>query len=158
MYRHANENARIYLGIALLLTAAILFAIYSGAMRERKLIETTSQMRQAKDALAQANQELEMRVDERTADLEKEVHERKEAQIALAREPGTLRLGRGAVNDGIWDWNILTDEDYLSPRWKSILGLCRRRTSQRRIVLLRTHPPRRQGGRYRGGPRPSGRE
>lgn len=122
VYRHSNENAPIYLGITLLLTAAILFAIYSGAMRERKLTETTSQMQQAKDALAQTNQELETRVDERTADLEKEVHQRKEAQTALVRSQERYALVEGAVNDGIWDWNILTDEDYLSPRWKSILG------------------------------------
>ena len=122
VYRHANENARIYFGIVSLLTASILLAIYLGAMREQKLIETTSQMQQAKDSLAQTNQELETRVNERTADLEKEIDERKEAQIALARSQERYALVERAVNDGIWDWNILTDEDYLSPRWKRILG------------------------------------
>lgn len=122
VYRHANENARVYLAIALLLTAAILFAIYQGAMRERKLIEATSQMQQAKDALARGNQDLERRVDERTADLEQEIQKRTEAQTALAQSQERYALVEGAVNDGIWDRNILTGEVYLSPRWKGILG------------------------------------
>ncbi len=33
-----------------------------------------------------------------------------------------LRMVIDATNDGIWDWNPATHEDYLSPRWKAILG------------------------------------
>jgi PAS domain S-box-containing protein len=90
VYRRANENARIYWGIALLLTAAILIGIGLGARREQRLIETTSKMKQAKEE--------------------------------LRRSQERYTLVEDAVNDGIWDWGILTDEDYLSPRWKAILG------------------------------------
>lgn len=44
------------------------------------------------------------------------------SEDALRRGKERYRLVEAAVNDGIWDWNLLTDEDYLSPRWKSILG------------------------------------
>jgi PAS domain S-box-containing protein len=41
---------------------------------------------------------------------------------ALKNSEDRYALVENAVNDGIWDWNVLTDEDYLSPRWKSLLG------------------------------------
>lgn len=33
-----------------------------------------------------------------------------------------MHLVLKATHDGIWDWNLQTHEDYLSPRWKEIVG------------------------------------
>jgi PAS domain S-box-containing protein len=90
VYRRANENARIYWGIALLLTAAILIGIGLGARREQKLIDTTSKMKQTKEE--------------------------------LRRSQERYKLVEDAVNDGIWDRNLITGEGFYSSRWRKILG------------------------------------
>ncbi|MEL7338350.1 MAG: diguanylate cyclase, partial [Planctomycetota bacterium] len=33
------------------------------------------------------------------------------------------QLASAGTRDGIWDWNIRTDELYLSPRWRSLVGM-----------------------------------
>ncbi len=46
----------------------------------------------------------------------------KKTKEALDFQVERMRLVIKGTNDGIWDWNILTKDDYLSPRWKEIVG------------------------------------
>jgi PAS domain S-box-containing protein len=71
----------------------------------------------------------------------REAEQRRQAEEALLRSQERYVLAQRAVNDGLWDWNILNDEDYFSPRWKEIIGYRDDEFPNQRLAFLnQLHP------------------
>ncbi len=52
-----------------------------------------------------------------------DISERRRAEEALHDSEERYALAVRGANDGIWDWDLASDEIYYSNRWKSMLGL-----------------------------------
>jgi len=54
--------------------------------------------------------------------LVRDVSERNALQNALKEERNRFALAVEGAQDGLWDWNLLSDEVYLTPRFETMLG------------------------------------
>lgn len=61
-------------------------------------------------------------VSDKNESLSLEINERKKIESALRESEERFQLAMRGANDGLYDWDLINNTIYFSPRWKNMLG------------------------------------
>ncbi len=88
-----------------------------------------TERKRAEEKLRRTHRELEKRVQERTSEivkrnieLKKQIESRQRAEKALLESEQRYEMATSAGRVGVWDWDLITNEMYIDPKLKAMLG------------------------------------
>jgi PAS domain S-box-containing protein len=85
---------------------------------QTEITERISIEEQLRSQLASCIQELAAT----KAQWQQEIQDREQVEKSLRATEERFELAMRGANDGLWDWDLQTNEAYFSPRWKQMLG------------------------------------
>ncbi|HSO74428.1 MAG TPA: EAL domain-containing protein [Blastocatellia bacterium] len=114
-----DECVRFYAGASLRTSDGHAIAVLEVMDRRPREFEAT----QAKVLAALADAAMaHVELGHKARELERTKQERDRAQEAVKASEERYALVVRSANDGLWDWNLETNEMHFCPRWKAILG------------------------------------
>lgn len=112
-----------------IITIKTLFKISSGKKFIVGIIRDVTDKKKSEATLKRAYEEMESRIRSRTWELERlnkkletEMLERGRVEDALKTSEERYALATEGSNIGVWEWNLKTNEMYLSKTWKKMIG------------------------------------
>lgn len=99
-----------------------LSALSRAVIAQLELRRIIAAQRLTEGQLQSLNASLEQKIEARTADLTSEIEERQQVETALKQSEQRWKFALEGANQGVWDWNMQTNEVVFSKRWKTILG------------------------------------
>jgi PAS domain S-box-containing protein len=113
--------AVVAMGVAALLIVGG-FALEAVILRPLSALAAQAQGNDEIQGLGQRLALLEGQLGERDAQLAQTLRQCTDGQAALRLAEERYALAVRSASDGLWEWNLQSDEVLLSPRWKSMLG------------------------------------